>query len=431
MESMRLISSGCQEVPDRERGLVVALDISKDTITYRACKPDRATRAVTISQDMKGFARLSLALECFSKNNHEVWVGYEPTGPYSCCVLEYLVENGWKVVQVNPKHTSKFNDIRDNRPGKDDPRDPFAMAGLIWQGCYRIPLHLTGVYAELRAASAEWGMLSKESTMLKNQLHAMLELWFPEIREIFKTGFCMSLCSIAKKYRSVEELSQAGIVRVRSVLNKASRGQTGSRAEALISAARASKALRNGQRTRHRTILNHLARLELIESQKAVLKSEMERMLLVLPESRSMLSVNGIGVLTAALLTGECGDISNYGVKQLEKLVGLNLCEFSSGRHKGKLKVSKCGRSSVRYALCMAATQMMRKSGIYHDLATQMRERGKKSGEIRVAVARKLLKLIHGLVCRAQSFDLQRFVARRRTGDDQSIHQDKPALAAA
>jgi len=431
VESMKLISSNCQAVPDGERGIVVALDISKDSITYRACRPGAATRPVKVSQDMNGFGKLSSALEQFSNESYDVWVGYEPTGPYSCCVLEYLAENGWHVVQINPKHTSRFNDIRDNKPGKDDPRDPLGIAGLIWQGCYRIPLHLTGVYAELRAASAEWGMLSKESTMLKNQLHAMLELWFPELRSVFKSGLCKSACAIAKKYASVEAICSAGLAGVRGVLNKASSGRAGFRAEALLNAARGSKALRNGQKTRHRTILNHLARLELIEAQKAVLKSEMERMLLDLPESQRILSVAGMGVISTTLLIGECGNLKDYSVKQLEKLVGLNLCEFSSGRHKGKLKISKCGRSSVRYALCMAATQMMRKTGIYHDVAEDMRSNGKRSGEIRVAVARKLLRLLHALACGAQGFDRQQFVARRGTGDDQVIHQDGPALAAA
>lgn len=431
MDSMRLIKSNCQAVPERECGLVVALDISKDTITYRACRPDAATKAVTVGQDMKGFVKLRGDLEMFRAKGHEVWVGYEPTGPYSCCVLEYLVENGWYVVQVNPKHTSRFNDIRDNKPGKSDPRDPLGISGLIWQGCYRIPVHLTGIHAELRAASSEWGMLSKESTMLKNQLHAMLELWFPEMREIFRSALCNSARAVVRKYSSVEAIRRAGLRGVRGVLGKASKGRTTSRAQALLDAARASKALKNGQRTRYRSILNHLARLELIETQKAALKMEMERMLLEVPESRSILSVKGMGVIGTALLVGECGNIGDYGVRQLEKLIGLNLCEFSSGRHKGELKISKCGRSNVRYALCMAATQMMRKCGIYHDVAEDMRAHGKKSGGIRIAVARKLVRLLHSLVCSGESFDSQRFVARRRTGDDQVIHQDGPALIAA
>ncbi len=431
MESMRLIGSNCQEVPDRDRGVVVALDICKDSITFRACRPESASKAVNVSQEMRGFIKLRESLEALSKDGYDVWVGYEPTGPYSCCVLEYLVENGWRVVQVNPKHTAKFNDIRENKPGKEDPRDPLGISGLIWQGCYRIPVHLSGVHAELRAASAEWAMLSKESTMLKNQLHALLELWFPELRTVFKSGLCLSVRGVVRKYPSVEAIAKAGVSRLRGVLNKSSSGRTGCRAESLLTAASDSRALRNGQKTRHQGILHLLARLEMVEEQKAALKRSMAEMLVGLPECGHLLSVKGMGILSTGILVGECGDISDYKYGQLEKIVGVNLCEFSSGRHKGKLKISKCGRSNVRYALCMAATQMMRKGGIFHYLAVEMRARGKKSGEIRVAVARKLLRLLHTLVCRDEDFDLERFVARRRAGDDQVIHQDGPSLRAA
>ena len=74
---------------------------------------------------------------------------------------------------------------------------------------------------------------------------------------------------------------------------------------------------------------------------------------------------------------------------------------------------------------------MTGKTGIYHDVAEEMRDRGKKFGEIRVAVARKLLRMLHALVSREESFDLQRFVARRRTGDDLAVHQDRRSQAAA
>lgn len=431
MESMRLIKSKCQDVPNRERGLVVGLDISKDNIVFRACRPDAASKAMIISQDMKGFTKLSSILDAYKNDAFDVWVGYEPTGPYSCRLLEYLVERGWKVVQVNPKHTSKFNDIRDNSPGKDDPRDPRAISDLIWQGCYRTPLHLTGTYAELRAATAEWEMLKRESTVIRNQLHSLMELWFPELRMVFKTGLCLSTLAIMKKYATCESLAKAGYTKVRTVLHKASNGRTASRAQELVDAASNSTALRSGQKSRHRTMMNHLARLDLIETHKATLCLELEQLLLELPESKSLLSVNGIGIITAALLLGECGNISDYSAEQLEKLVGLNLCHFSSGKHKGKMKISKCGRSNVRYAICMAATQMMRKNGIYFDVAEIMRAKDKKPGMIRIAVARKLLKLLHALVCSGESFDRQRFVARRGTGDDLFVLKDSQPLTAA
>jgi transposase len=390
-----------------------------------------ASKSFTVGQDMAGFRKIVAAMEDYAERGYEVWVGYEPTGAYSCCVCEFLIEGDWKVVQVNPKHTSRYNDIMDNKPGKSDPRDPLGIAGLIWQGCYRTPLHLVGAYAELRTASADWAMLAGEGTRLRNQLHSMMQLWCPEIGVVFKDALCKSARAIVRKYRSSDEIAKAGARRVGSVLAKASRGTTTNRAQALIEAARESTALASGGRMRHRSMLSHLDRLELTEKQRELLRVDMEEMLATLPESCRILSVRGMGIVSCASILGECGNIGDYGAGQLEKLVGLNLCEFSSGRHKGKRRISKCGRAGVRYTLCLAATKMTGKTGIYHDVAEEMRDRGKKFGEIRVAVARKLLRLLHALVCRDESFDPQRFVARRWAGDDLAVHQDRRSLAAA
>lgn len=431
MGSMKLIADHCQPVPDRERGIVFGLDISKDSITYRACRPEAATKPFTISQDMDGFRKIVASMEHYRRQGNEVWVGYEPTGAYSCCIFEFLAENGWKVVQINPRHTSRYNDIMDNVPGKSDPRDPRAIAGLIWQGCYRTPVHLTGTYAELRVASAQWASLTCESTRLRNQLHSIMELWCPEMGQVFKDTLCKSVRALVRKYPSVEAMKRAGVGRVRSVLRKASLGRTANRAEAVLAAVGESKALKSGQETRYRAILQLLSRLELVEEQKEAVKLDMERMLSLLDESRWLLSVKGIGVVVSAIVLGECGNIGDYDARQLEKLVGLNLCEFSSGRYKGKRRISKCGRAGVRYALCAAATRMISKNGIYHDVAEDMRARGMEFGKIRIAVARKLLRLLHALVCRDENFEAQRFVARRGTGDDLSVHQDRQPLTAA
>ena len=315
----------------------------------------------------------------------------------------------------------------DNVPGKSDPRDPRGIAGLVWQGCYRIPVHLVGTYAELRAASVEWAMLSVDGTRLRNQLHSLLQLWCPELGLVFKDTLCKSARGIMRKYSSAEAIVNAGVAKVRRVLAKASRGRTAGRAEAVLDAVSQSKALRVGQKARYRSILRLLARLEILEEHKNQLMADMTQMLLLLPESGRLLSVRGIGVVTSAILLGECGNIGEYDSRQLEKLVGLNLHEFSSGKHTGRRKISKCGRANVRYALCVAATRMTSKNGIYHDVAEQMRAKGKKFGEIRIAVARKLLRLLHAVVLGDQDFDLRRFVARRGTGDDLTVHQDRRA----
>lgn len=63
--SINLIDKHCQAVPDRDRGVVFGLDISKDTITYRAYRPESSSKAFTVRQDMFGFRKIEAALEEF------------------------------------------------------------------------------------------------------------------------------------------------------------------------------------------------------------------------------------------------------------------------------------------------------------------------------------------------------------------------------
>jgi transposase len=89
VKSMNRIGNRCQAVPDREHGIVFGLDIGKDTITYRACRPEMAGKPRIVSQDMAGFRKIVAAMEDYAERGYEVWVGYEPTGAYSCCVCEF------------------------------------------------------------------------------------------------------------------------------------------------------------------------------------------------------------------------------------------------------------------------------------------------------------------------------------------------------
>jgi len=248
---------------------------------------------------------------------------------------------------------------------------------------------------------------------------------------VFKDVLCKSGRALIRKYASGEALVKAGVENVRKVLAKASHGRTAYRAADVVRAVCDSKALKSGRNARRRSILGLIARLDLVESHQGQVGADMDRLLSELGESALLMSVKGIGVVTCAIVLGECGNIGDYRADQLEKLTGLNLCEFSSGTHKGRRKKSKCGRAAARYALCVAATRMANKRGIYHDVADEMRSRGMSFGQIRVAVARKLLKLLRALAVQSNTFDERRFVARRKTADDPLARQDRPPLMAA
>ncbi len=73
------------------------------------------------------------------------------------------------------------------------------------------------------------------------------------------------------------------------------------------------------------------------------------------PHAEKLLDIKGVGLITAATFVGEVGDIERFqDPRQIQKLAGLNLVENSSGKHKGKSKISRRGRRRLRHSLFMA-----------------------------------------------------------------------------
>ena len=62
----------------------------------------------------------------------------------------------------------------------------------------------------------------------------------------------------------------------------------------------------------------------------------------------AVLSIKGIGIVTAARFLGEVGDPLRFqDARQIAKYAGLNLTEDSSGKSKSGTRISKRGRSQL------------------------------------------------------------------------------------
>lgn len=430
-----------KEKPDLERGVVVALDISKDAIHYGLFRRDGGSPIRRVGQDLAGFQRLEADLRRLQQLDLQVWVTYEPTGCYSQCVLEWLSEQNWRVVGVNPFHVHRTKELSDNSPTKSDWKDPRVIAELVWAGHWFQPKRLQGEYAQLRVASREWESLRTSSTRMRNEFQAELRVWFPELCALFRCPLAKSVRGIVRAYRSVREVAAGSRPgrRLRRVLQRATRGRCGYRAEAVLARARGSVAPTSGQGARQRRLVRLLDRLELVERQQAQLKAEMEEQLARLPEAQWLLSVPQVGTITVAGLLGECGSLADfrYRAKAVEKFVGLNLCAQSSGTHEGEAHISKRGRGAARYLLCQAGIRLAKRGSLYHAEAEALRARldqrskeaKKRTGEIRVALARKLLALFCALVREQRGYE-ERSATGAGAEGGLVIHRGAPQKAA-
>ena len=125
----------------------------------------------------------------------------------------------------------------------------------------------------------------------------------------------------------------------------------------------------------------------------------MKHYLKQVPYCQSILSIKGIGEVTAAGLIGEVGDFRKFTtIAEVMKLAGLDLYEISSGHKKGQKRISKRGRSYLRKILFFAAINMVKDEGILHAHYQQMLDRGMPKIKAVIAMCRKVLRITFAIV---------------------------------
>lgn len=108
------------------------------------------------------------------------------------------------------------------------------------------------------------------------------------------------------------------------------------RAKKLIAAAEESIGVKEGLQAARAKLMGCLDEIEFYHGQLKKTEDAMGRFLVQTGLGEYLLSIPGIGVVTAAGFLGEIGDPAGYSHwKQIQKLAGYNLVEQSSGRKRG------------------------------------------------------------------------------------------------
>lgn len=98
-----------------------------------------------------------------------------------------------------------------------------------------------------------------------------------------------------------------------------------------------------------------------------------------------------VGLITACVLWMCLGDPGNYpSAAAYRKAMGLNLKERSSGRHKGKLSLSKRGQRLTRKWLYFSALRWMRRPSVKLWMTRKKERDGGRGGKAAVGVMRRL-----------------------------------------
>lgn len=386
-----------------EKTLLVTVDMGKVMHTgYCRCPDGTETKVFGFFNTGQGFqdfwGRITEVMG--AKNLEEVVVGFESTGSYAEPLMHYLMKRRVKLVQVNPMHTKRLKELQGNSPNKTDQKDPKVIADIIELGHALTVIIPEGSAAELRRLTQARERAIERRTALFNQLQDLVFILFPEYLVVMNDIKTVSSQYLLKHYPTPQDIINQGLDALTDTLRRISRGKLSKeRARLLYEAAQESAGIKEGQTSILLEVRETLFMIENCESYIAEIEKEMFCRLEEIPYKNSILSLKGVGKITAAGLIGEVGDFTKFKtVSEITKLAGLDLYEVSSGKHKGQRHISKRGRPLMRKLLFFAAINVVRKGGIMHEQYQKHIDGGMLKMKALVAIARKLLRVIFALV---------------------------------
>ena len=277
-------------------------------------------------------------------------LGLEPTGHYWFALATWMISNGISVVQVNPYAVKQSKEIEDNSQRKDDRKDPKLIANLVKDGNYGMPYLPEDIYADMRRLSMFRDQLTEDRIRNINRLHRELKIYFPEYMDAFGKidgAFTLEVLKVSPIPADIITLGAEGL---RNIWHDAKlRGRGYSRANDIVSYAKTSVGLTDGTAAGKEAVRWFAEQIIKLNEQLAVIETELHKKCMEIPYAENILEINGVGENILAGILAEMGDISRFDdVKEIQKLSGMGLVACSSGKHKGKTKISHRGRKRLR-----------------------------------------------------------------------------------
>ena len=405
-------------------GAIVGIDIAKNVHWAGIILPNgkEIKKSFSFHNNKKGFESLVETVKnvLTMLNFKKVIIGMEPTGHYWKSLARYLQKIDWiHVVTVNPKKVKDAKELDDNCQTKNDKKDCITIARLIKDARYFEPYLPEGIWAELRNLSNTRAELIRKQNAVKCRLVATIDEYFPEYTKIFKNVLSRTSEEILKKCPFPEDIKSLGKEELlKHIRETVKRGYSKKQVEKIYELAEESIGTTEGIKGARFQLNMYIEEAKLIGKQIKMAEQELEKQLKETGFYESLISIQGIGIVSAAMFVGEVGDINRFdSYEQIRRYAGLNLVENSSGNHKGKTTISKRGRSLLRSILYRMAFTMVNKNEeikeLYKYLTTRKENQLKKKQAI-VAVIGKILQIIYAITTKNEEYKATRVFTQER-----------------
>ena len=345
-------------------------------------------------------------------------IGMEPTGIYWQRIASYIITSidNCEAVFVNQQKVKLTRLLYGNGKGKNDPIDALSIARCIKHNNYfNMNVH-DKEFRNLKSLTRFRNDYLKRQSQLINKLDNDILNVFPEYKNAAANWHGKSLITIFSKYPLPEDIVAADEKEIFAQLRTNVKSGVGYKFIRLLKEV-AAEFISNdtgnifaAENDVVRFIMKKRFK-ELLQVQKEILELEevIEKKVSEISYAENMIEIKGIGEGTIAALLGETGDLAKYETgKHLISFIGFDLKECSSGEHKGKMKISKCGSRRLRdivYKVCLPLINENKYFKQLYNHYISRKENPLKKKQAQIAVCCKLLRVLHGMVKNNSKFN--------------------------
>ena len=337
-----------------------------------------------------GFQSLLDQLKPYNKS--EIHIAFEATGHYSLNLELFLVNNGYSFMKVNPLIIHQFLKTRSLRRTKTDKADSLTIAKYLMSVPYKPNSDLLYTFFTLKSLCRARENLVKERSKFAVLLTNELDKSFPELKPFFNNMISSTLLYILEKYTNTKHIA---VMKDYDSIRKLSRGKfTYAKFAQLKELAKNSVGFSNENTdlliSTYISIYNDFNnKIDPINKQISTIIKELNPRMLTIP---------GIGEISAATILSEYGDIKNFSnSNKMLAFAGLDPSINQSGTLEYNGKMVKHGSGLLRYTIMNSAMAILRFSPEFYDYYLKRRSEGKCHRVALSHVCKKLIRVIYSL----------------------------------
>lgn len=352
----------------------------------------------SFENNKKGFQSFLELLKSYNKS--EVQIAFEATGHYSKNLELFLIDQGYSFMKMNPLVIHQFLKARSLRRTKTDKTDSLTIANYLMSVPYKPNSNLLYNIFTLKSLCRNRELLIKERSKFYVLLTNELDLTFPELKPFFNNSFSATLLYVLEKYINTEHIS---LMRDFDSISKISHGKFSYAKFAKLKELAKNSVGHHDENTDLlistyiSIIKNFNDKIDPIDKQISTIIKEL---------NPRMLSIPGLGEISAATILSEYGDVSNFSSpNKMLAFAGLEPSIFQSGTLETNGKMVKHGSGHLRYSIMNSALIILRYSPTFYDFYLKKRSEGKCHRVALSHVCKKLIRVIYTLEKHNIDFD--------------------------